>query len=157
MPEVPVPPPDLAPPTRPPLMALLDAAARVLHDHFGEHMDAAGHHHTLTASKVMGSITSEGVRLSDLAERLGVTKQSAGQVVDDLVAQGYLTRLPDPTDGRAKLIVFGPRGHDALPAAWAALRASDALAEDVLGEERVEVVRTALEELAEAGRRLAER
>lgn len=146
-------PPDPGPPRRVPLMVLLESAARVLHDRFVEVMAAAGHHHTLTSSKVMGSITEEGVRLSDLAERLGVTKQSAGAVVDDLVAQDYLARVPDPTDGRAKLIVFGPRGDDALPAAWAALRASDDRAVDVLGGARVDDLRDALEELlaADAG------
>lgn len=42
--------------------------------------------------------------------RAGITKQSAQQLVDELVAEGYLKRQPDPADGRAKLIVLTPKG-----------------------------------------------
>ena len=133
------------PPERTPLMVLMEGAARVLHDRFSELMTEAGYTHSLTASKVMGSLTKEGVRLSDLADRLGITKQSVGQVVDDLEADGFVLRIPDPDDGRAKRIVIGPRGIEALPVAWQALRESDDLARQVLGDEGVDALRDALE------------
>jgi DNA-binding MarR family transcriptional regulator len=126
---------------------LMESAARVLHDRFGERMAAAGYVHSLTASKIMGSLTKEGVRLSDLADRLGITKQSVGQVVDDLEADGFVRRNPDPDDGRAKRIVIGPRGREALPVAWQALRESDDLARQVLGDDGVTALRDALERL----------
>lgn len=135
------------PPAQPPLMALLDRAARVLHDRFLQDMAAAGHPQTASASRLMGSLTREGLRLSELAERLGITKQSVGQLVDDLEAEGYVVRIPDPTDGRAKLVVFGPRGDDALPAAWRALQASDDRARDILGEQALDDLRAALERI----------
>jgi DNA-binding MarR family transcriptional regulator len=133
------------PPERPPLMALLDWAARVLHDRFLEELAAAGHPQSLSASRLMGTLTADGLRVSELADRLGITKQSVSQLVDDLEADGYVMRIADPTDGRAKLVVFGPRGRDALPAAWRALQASEDHARGILGEDAVGELRAALE------------
>ncbi|MFJ3927778.1 MarR family winged helix-turn-helix transcriptional regulator [Streptomyces sp. NPDC090022] len=47
-----------------------------------------------------------GATSSELAERLGVTKQAAGQLVDDLEARGYVRREPHPEGGRRKLVVL---------------------------------------------------
>ena len=54
-----------------------------------------------------------GMRLSELASLAGLTKQSRGQVVDDLTGRGYIERFPDPTDKRAKLIRLTKKGLDA--------------------------------------------
>ena len=56
----------------------------------------------------------DGIRLTDLAARVGVTKQAVGQLVDDLVALGMVERIADPTDNRAKRVRFSRRGHAAL-------------------------------------------
>jgi DNA-binding MarR family transcriptional regulator len=54
----------------------------------------------------------EGSRLTELAERVGVTKQSMGEIIDVLEQRGYVERVPDPTDGRAILIRRTPRGWE---------------------------------------------
>ena len=41
---------------------------------------------------------------SELGQRLGVTKQAAGQMVDELARLGYVNRGPDPADGRRRLV-----------------------------------------------------
>src|SRR2546430_203464 len=46
----------------------------------------------------------EGMRLTDIATLAGMTKQGVGEVIDDLVEKDYVKRVPDPEDGRAKLI-----------------------------------------------------
>ena len=51
----------------------------------------------------------EGIRLTDLAARLDVSKQTASELVDELEAMRVLQRVPDPSDGRAKLIRFARR------------------------------------------------
>lgn len=51
-------------------------------------------------------IDLEGTRLTELARRLGISKQAVGQLVDELEDMGTLERIPDPADGRAKLIRF---------------------------------------------------
>lgn len=63
---------------------------------------------------VMPHLDLDGTRLSELARRMEVSKQAAGQVVDELEASGLVTRIPDPDDGRAKRIVFTDAGRDAL-------------------------------------------
>ncbi|WP_354639348.1 MarR family winged helix-turn-helix transcriptional regulator [Kitasatospora camelliae] len=90
--------------------------------------------------------------VGDLAEHLGVTKQAASQMVDELVRKGYVERRPHPTDARARLVVLTERG-------WACTRAADeAAAEAVrpwaaaLGDPRLRELRDDLVRLAPSGR-----
>jgi len=92
-----------------------------------------------------------GATVSELATHLGVTRQAAAQLVDELVAKGYVERRRHPDDGRAQLITLTERG-------WACTRAADAAATEtvgtwaaVLGEERLRAIRDALTEIAPAG------
>jgi DNA-binding MarR family transcriptional regulator len=55
-------------------------------------------------------IRPEGSRVTELAEQAQITKQSTGSLVDHLTACGYAQRLPDPTDGRAKIVCLTERG-----------------------------------------------
>ena len=55
-------------------------------------------------------IDLEGTRLTDLANRLGISKQAVGPLVAELVEMGALEQVPDPTDGRAKLVRFPAHG-----------------------------------------------
>jgi DNA-binding MarR family transcriptional regulator len=59
-----------------------------------------------------------GATVGELAEHLGVTKQAASQLVEELVSKGYVVRRPHPDDARARLIVLTDRG-------WACTRAAD--------------------------------
>ncbi|MFD4443615.1 MarR family winged helix-turn-helix transcriptional regulator [Nocardia sp. NPDC058519] len=61
----------------------------------------------------------DGATVGEIAEHLGVTKQAASQLVDELVAKGYADRNPHPRDARARLITLTDRG-------WACTRAADA-------------------------------
>ena len=68
----------------------------------------------ITHGCVFGNIDPEGTRLTDLAERAFMTKQSVGEVVSDLEKLGgTLERVPDPGDGRAKIIRLTERGREA--------------------------------------------
>lgn len=53
---------------------------------------------------IFASLGPEGARLTELAARAAMTKQAMGQLVDDLERLGYVERVPDPADGRAKLV-----------------------------------------------------
>lgn len=93
---------------------------------------------------VFAHVPPEGIRLTSLAERAGVTKQAMAEVVDSLVARGYVARRPDPSDGRAKLIVFTDRGWAAVSTAVDAI---DAIERDLarrLGAPGVEALRSTL-------------
>lgn len=58
-----------------------------------------------------------GARLTALADRSGLTKQAVGEAVADLERLGYVERVPDPEDGRAKIIRLSSRGREAAAAA----------------------------------------
>jgi DNA-binding MarR family transcriptional regulator len=66
---------------------------------------------------VFGNIQGTGSRLTELADRSGLTKQSVGEAVADLEQLGFVERVPDPADGRAKIIQLTPHGTEALEAA----------------------------------------
>jgi DNA-binding MarR family transcriptional regulator len=60
------------------------------------------------------AIGPAGATASALGRRLGVSKQAAGKTVDRLARLGYVERVADEADGRAKLIRLTPRGTDVL-------------------------------------------
>src|SRR5438309_11959892 len=66
---------------------------------------------------VFQHIEADGSRLTDLAERAQITKQSMGYLVDYLEQRGYLERRPDPTDRRVALICLTDRGWGQIRAA----------------------------------------
>jgi DNA-binding transcriptional ArsR family regulator len=83
-------------------------------------------------------IDLDGTRQTELARRLGVSKQAVGQLVDELVEMGALERIRDPTDGRARLVRFvhGPDGTHGLLHGLAVLGQVEAVLRDELGPER---------------------
>jgi DNA-binding MarR family transcriptional regulator len=66
---------------------------------------------------VFRALDAEPLTTSALADRLGVSKQGAGQLVDDMTRRGYVQSRPDPSDGRARLLELTGRGRKALMAA----------------------------------------
>jgi DNA-binding MarR family transcriptional regulator len=104
---------------------------------------------TLAQARVLARVGPNGTRLTDLAAQAQVTKQTAGHLVDELQRRGYVQRVPDSTDGRARLIAFGPRGREALPVAEAAEREMEAEWTAHLGAARARQLREALLRLRE--------
>ncbi|HET8666040.1 MAG TPA: helix-turn-helix domain-containing protein [Nocardioides sp.] len=66
---------------------------------------------------VFRALDAEPLTTSALAERLGVSKQGAGQLVEDMTRRGYVRSRPDPGDRRARLLELTTRGRRALAAA----------------------------------------
>ena len=97
-------------------------------------------------------IDDEGTRLTELAERSGYTKQAVGEVVADLEALGYVTRVPDPADGRAKTIVLTQRGREALAAGRQIFANIEQRWIEEFGEERIAQLRETVELLIESER-----
>jgi DNA-binding MarR family transcriptional regulator len=95
---------------------------------------------------VFGTITPEGERLTVLAERANLTKQAVGEVVSELERAGYVERVPDPSDGRAKIIRLTKRGTAAWEFGWSILNDVRERWEQRYGKERVA---TAVELLSE--------
>jgi DNA-binding MarR family transcriptional regulator len=70
---------------------------------------------------VFRHLTPEGVRLRDLAASSQMTPPAVGEHVDELERLGYVERVPDPSDRRAKLIRPTDRGAAFMQAAYGAL------------------------------------
>ena len=66
---------------------------------------------------VFRALDAGSMTTSALADRLGISKQGAGQLVTDMTRRGYLRSRPDPSDGRARLLELSDRGRSALSAA----------------------------------------
>lgn len=89
-------------------------------------------------------LVADPVTISTLAERLAVTQQAASKSVADLQKRRYLSREPDPTDARARLVKLTPRGHAIIAAARKHRAAIEAELRDSLGPNRVEAARRLL-------------
>lgn len=70
---------------------------------------------------VFRHLTAEGTRLRDLAAASQMTPPAIGEHVDELERLGYVERVPDPSDRRAKLIRPTARGAAFMQAAYGAL------------------------------------
>jgi DNA-binding MarR family transcriptional regulator len=99
---------------------------------------------------VFQHIERNGSRLTDLAERAQITKQSMGYLVDHLEARGYLERRPDPSDRRAALVCLTERGWAEVHAALEIIAELEAEWADALGERKMQQLRALLTELAHA-------
>jgi len=88
-----------------------------------------------------------GSRLTDLAERGHLTKQAVGEMVSDLEALGYVERVPDPSDGRAKIVRLTAQGRACHAAALESFAAIEAAWAGRYGARRVAELRGLLEEV----------
>jgi DNA-binding MarR family transcriptional regulator len=92
----------------------------------------------------------EGVRATELASAARVTKQSMAVLVDQLEERGYVERLDDPTDRRAKLVALTRRGREVTRLMRAATRRTEADWGRRIGEERLAALRSTLRDLLDS-------
>ncbi|KRF46657.1 MarR family winged helix-turn-helix transcriptional regulator [Terrabacter sp. Soil810] len=104
---------------------------------------------TLAQARVAARIGPHGTRLTDLAEQAQVTKQTATAIVDRLEHAGYVERVPDTTDGRARLVRLTGKAEALLPIARAEERRIEQEWERHLGPRRMRELRDALTLLRE--------
>ena len=92
-----------------------------------------------------------GTRLTDLAKRARMTKQGMMLLVDDLENRGYVRRVPDADDSRAKVVRLTARGRRFVAEARRSVAAVEARARRELGERRYEALRDSLDILVGGG------
>jgi len=85
-----------------------------------------------------------GTRVTELASKLGITKQAVGQLVDDLEGMGMVQRRPDPEDGRAKRVCFTEQGRTGMLQGLAHLGRVDDQLVEILGPRAMAGLRRAL-------------
>jgi DNA-binding MarR family transcriptional regulator len=93
---------------------------------------------------VLGLIGPDGTPLSEVIADLGVSKQTASQLVDTLVIRGYLERNVDPDDRRRMLLALTERGAAASELVYATAQEVNARLVAVVGPERVAHTRETL-------------
>lgn len=133
-----------------PLARLLGLCSAKFSQHLLQSLwDAGFTDQRMVYDRVFPFVPPEGIRLTDLADRAGMTKQAMSELVADLVTMGYLHRVPDPTDGRAKLIEFTDRGWAAVHAVLGAFGEMEAALTARLGKRRMTELRRTLVEILE--------
>lgn len=111
---------------------------------------AAGFDDVTTAQmKIAQRIGPNGTRLTELAQQAQVTKQTAGFLVDQLERAGWVERIPDPSDKRARLVRISQRGEQAIPIADGVLAEVEAEWTAHLGTRRMAQLRGSLTALRE--------
>jgi DNA-binding MarR family transcriptional regulator len=146
---------DLATPPRsasaPDFAILLVLAARALADDLNARLASAGFPGMRAGFGFMFRAIQDGEPTpSELAARLGVSKQAVGKVLDEMEQRGLVERRLDPTDRRARRVRLTPHGRAATQTA---LRLSDQIEADLrsrVGAEQVAAVRSALLAYVEA-------
>jgi DNA-binding MarR family transcriptional regulator len=87
-------------------------------------------------------------RAAVLAVAAGMTRQSMGELVRELVDLDILEMVPDPSDRRAKLVTYSPEGKKFASAGFRHLRAIEARLSAEFGDD-YEAARRVLERIAD--------
>ena len=104
---------------------------------------------TTSQGRIAARIGPSGTRIGELAEQALVTKQTATATVDRLERAGYVLRVPDPADARARLVVMAERGEEAIKIARVAEAEVEAEWVRHLGTRAARQLRSALERIRE--------
>lgn len=104
---------------------------------------------TVAQCRIVQRLRPDGIRITDLAEQAGVTKQTAGALIHDLERSGYVVRRPDPADARARLVMLSARGRGLCAAAAAEVAKVEAEWRSHVGPEAYRQLRDMLMSLRE--------
>jgi len=98
-------------------------------------------------ARIAAQIAEDGSRVTELADRTRITKQSASVLVEQLERAGYVARVQDPADARAKRVNLAARGRAVRTVARREEQAIERAWGQHLGAERLESLRAALSDL----------
>jgi DNA-binding MarR family transcriptional regulator len=132
-------------PERAPLILLVNRADRALQADMVRQAHELGYPQVKHAhNAVFGALGGSGARATDLAVRAGITRQSMGEIVRDLVGLGFVTMEPDPLDRRAKLVKYTPAGVELTNGGFQHILDLEERFAEEFGAERYEQVRDVL-------------
>jgi DNA-binding MarR family transcriptional regulator len=135
---------------RKPFIALVDRANRALQTDMVRTGHRRGHPELKPAhNAVFGTLLPEGSRAADMAVRAGITRQSMGEVIRDLVALDILEMRPDPEDGRAKLVTYSEHGRAVAADGYERLLELETRFAEEFGEEDYDTARKVLDRIVD--------
>lgn len=105
--------------------------------------------------QVLPHLDLAGTRATDLAKRMGVTKQAVGQLLDEIEVLGVIERVPDPADRRARLVRFTEKGRAGLLVGLGVLAGIERELVEQVGAEAIARLKEDLAVLLPAVERLA--
>jgi DNA-binding MarR family transcriptional regulator len=91
-------------------------------------------------------MTPDGIRLTEIAKALGVTKQAVQPLISELVAEGLVEVLPDAEDRRARRLALTSRGLRLAKVGTSILEAMEAELSETLGAKRTRELKAHLKE-----------
>ena len=130
------------------LAILVVGAARVVADRLGDAVARSGIDDMRPPfGFVIRALSDRDRTLTELAGLLGVTKQAAIKVVDEMESRGFLVRATDPDDRRVKVLRLTTKGRKVRRVALAASRRMERELRAGIGDATVDELRRGLEEL----------
>jgi DNA-binding MarR family transcriptional regulator len=130
------------------LVALLGSVKEELLEEMYRRVAAAGYRGLRPSHGcIFRYLDVDGSRLSELADKSGMSKQAFGEHVANVEALGYVVRVPDPEDGRAKLVLPTPRGREVLILGRQIFADLEREWAETIGDSRVAALRETLEEI----------
>ncbi|MFN8062219.1 MAG: MarR family transcriptional regulator [Vicinamibacterales bacterium] len=125
---------------------LLFACARLTDDLAQGRVNRAAGRRLLRPSytRLLPFLTTDGIRVVDLARRVDVSKQAVSKALSELEAEGFVAVTADPDDGRAKRVRLTPVGVEATRHGISVLAGIDAELAVRLGRRRVRELQSAL-------------
>ncbi len=93
--------------------------------------------------------TPDGMRPTELAEQLLITKQSVNVLLRDMEERGYLVRVPDPSDGRGRVVRLTAKGRHLEEIVYDAAESAERAFTELLGPDRFAQLRHSLEEVVD--------
>lgn len=129
---------------------LMLEAHRVLGDEFVEELNDRGYEDVRPGHSAvfMNIDRRSGTGLSELARRARITKQGMMLLIDELEGRGYVRRVPDLSDGRAKTVKLTARGRRYVAEARRVIAGIESRLRRELGTRRYSELRTSLEWMA---------
>ncbi|MQW87788.1 MarR family winged helix-turn-helix transcriptional regulator [Sinorhizobium saheli] len=123
----------------------MNEAVRIFESKIIENLKAKGHDE-LTAAHInlTRNLDEDGTRLTELARRASLTKQSMSELVDQVERTGLIEKRRDPDDGRAKLVCFTDKGLVWLEAFHQSLEVAEREMREQLGPALVDLIVEAL-------------
>jgi DNA-binding MarR family transcriptional regulator len=133
------------------LGVLLREPYRVANERLHERFAESGHPDIRTPhGNVFAYLDDRGTRVSVLAERAQITKQSMAELVAHLERHGYVERIPDPDDRRAKLVRATRKGNELYAIAREFVAEVDGEWTRLLGKSKMRQLKSLLRELNDA-------
>jgi DNA-binding MarR family transcriptional regulator len=137
-------------PDRRPFIAVVDRASRALQSDMVREAQSRGYEWAKYAhNAVFGTLGEDGDRATDMATRAGITRQSMGEIIRELVGLGILEMQQDPADRRAKLVKYTAEGKAMASTGYEHIIDLERRFAEEFGQEEYDVARRVLERVAD--------